>query len=755
MTPENQTDLLENPSLQDLAHQLEVLAKENAVLRGQISLSGSDKLLQKAFTDGALLLRNESNEDYVNRTQETSRKAGEVVEASALAALEEQCKKNVELDRKVSQLENEILPPLRNELARLTADYDKLVQENSVLRDGATSNTLILEQQLKCTQDAEAALRNDFDSLRSQSNAASQFVGATLRRLVDAIENVRADILRAGDKAVVVSSLQRRHQQIVLDHAAAIQNVINDAELSVESEKAKANFLARALDDSNSEVSQKSVLIRTLEISNNALKARIADMEAEERSFNMPSYQDLKRRRLEVDSVAENFVCRRKELIEFWFDGHEKIEILEDEVLSARALRTELHNIQVELLSHKRDRSIAVESVVALSEEVERLRDELIHTRSRALGLESENEALVRELGKLLSSQIGLDEVFAAANAIRVAGEQAAAATTQAVVDPVALQEALQRSQEIRQEIHQLAQRRDELLLCIQLREARLGSLDATVSQLYSGTPAFADSFDQRSLLDELDLLRSELAISANDKQILARDTELKVNELQDLLKAACKTRELQQIQIDAAFFVAHSAVSIANCTSSTVVGQLEVLDRQYNALRKMAEDTILTSLQGQAPTTPQPSDLGTICDALADHIRLMKETIESEGRRHSVHETEYILALLGELRNKEATLSASKQRYDEGIDTLHSRLAQQLEAVRGSWTTSLNQSLSTARGDLTKLEFQILSSTAALPQQPSLQLPVKSTFAANHDWDQRASNIARCTATLAEISQS
>ncbi|CUF98913.1 Hypothetical protein, putative [Bodo saltans] len=730
-------------SIKVLTHQLEVLAKENATLRGQISLSESEKLLQTAFTNGVLQLRNEFAEEHsIHGTSIVHSDTN-----SSIVALEEQCKKNLELDRRVSELESEILPPLRIEVDRLVAECEKLRKENTALREGETSQTLLLEQQLKCSQEAEMTLRNDLDSLRSQSSVTSQFVGATLRRLVDAIENVRADILVAGDKAAVVNSLERRHQQTVLDHASAIQAAIKDAQLSVESVKVQSNFLTSALDESSADISNKLVAIRLLEEGNNKLKARIVEMEAEGRSFDMPTYQDLKRRRLEVDSTAQDFVSRRRELIEFWFDGHEKIEFLEKEAHSARMLNADLHNARAELLAHRRDRSVAVESVVALSDEVERLRAELVQARSRALGLESENEILVRELSKLVASQLSAEEISVAANSIRIAGEQAAAATIQSVVDPVALQEALQRSQEIRQEIHQLAQRRDELLQCIQLRETRLTSLDATILQYQPTTPLSTTSLDQETLLSELDTLRMELATAIHEKHELAHAAEIKVNDLHDLLEAATAKAALQQLQLDASFFTAQSAVSIANCTSTAVIEQLGILDRQYTAIQKMSADAMLASPICQS-NVPQPNDLGTICNVLANHIQFMKEAVETESRRHSVHETEYILALLKELRNNEAMLSTSKQKYDEGLNTLHNRLAHELEAVKSSWSTSLGHSLSSARSDLAKIQYQLLSNPQA-SQQPQLSIAPHQPLLPESSWDQRALTIADCTATL------
>lgn len=728
----------------NVVFQLEVLAKENAALRAQLSLTGSDKLLQHAFAAGASQLQQEFAAAPVCHSDDS-----ELQTNSSLVALQEQCKQNIALSQKISQLDNEVLGPLKSELQRLTSENESLKLENTMLREGETSQTLLLERRLHDSVESEKSLQTDFALFRSRGNAAAQFVGATLQRLVDAVELFRSDIVVAGDKAGVVAALERQIQQILAAHAESLNAVVNDSALEATSEKARADFLQAALDDAKSQSLQHSEALKSLVCENQSLQDRVAALEAEERSFNIPSYQELKRRRLETDATAERFNDRRRELIEFWFDGHERIELLSHELQSAAPLAEELNCVRAELLAQKRDRAISVSSVVALSEEVERLREELIQSRSRSLGLECENDILIRELSKLLASQMEVDELVAVAHAIRLAGEQAAAATTQAVVDPIALQEAIQRSHEIRQEISQLSHRRDEVLQCIQLREARLASLDAMVSQ--SVSEERIENTCDTSLLCELESLRSELLACESGKLSFARDVTNALAGIRKLLDVSEAQKVLLENQIAASQMVARSAASIASQSSAVACEQLEVFERQHRTLNSLIETTTSQATSVTQEATPVTTDFETICTTLGDHLQLMRETVEIESRQHSIHETEYILALLEELNEKEAALSNAKKHYNSELETLHVRLASQIDAIKNSWSTSIGQTLTVAQSDLMKLEHRLLSLNTAIATQPrQIHIPQESDIILPSGWQQRASTIADATAQLA-----
>lgn len=738
------------PAHSAVLRQLEALANENSALRSQLSLSCSEKLLKNAFVQEASELLHElATPAPVTTTIQTESECH-----SLLHALQNQCNMNVELNQKLLQLETEVLLPLRTERERLGQQCEELKRENASLREGESSQTRFLEQQFEQSRRCEASLRRDLDILRNQTKHTSDLVGATLQRLVTSVESSQVN----GGESVTVSSLERQLQNSAVAHAAALEAATNDAGVVAQAEMARANLLECTLDEQKTELSSILAWGRSLECQVETLKNRIAEMEAEERSFNMPSYQDLKRRRLEADAVVADFAGRRKELIDFWFDGHEKIEHFENELQSLESLKSNLKALSGELKMLKRDRAVSVESVVALSAEVERLREELVQVRSRGLGLEAENDALVQELARLLAGRMSPEELNSIAHALRIAGEQAAAATTRSVVDPVALQEALQRSQEIRQEIHHLVLRRDELLQCIRLREARISALDGVAATSATDSPVTSGllfASDHPPMCEELESLRSELRRCLDDKQHLAFEMKMQVGKLHDLLESEKLQNKNLQDQMKAAQLIAHSAVMIASHSSGSIVDQLDVFKSQHAALRAALAKSLEQEdeIRRVRDVSPSSVDLVSLSQKLSDQLTFMRETVESEGRRHAIHETDYILALLGELKNKESSLTDAKRRYEEEIAMAHERLAAKVEAVRKSWNSSLDAAFSDAREGKFKLELRLTSNSAVLPPA-SISIASEGCPAVSSDeerkWSDRASSFSRYVQDLA-----
>ncbi|KEG07393.1 Viral A-type inclusion protein [Trypanosoma grayi] len=379
------------------------------------------------------------------------------------------------LRHRVIQLEEEVAAAT----AAAVVPNDAQLQEEEQQPQPAPA----LLAELRSLRAFDALLRHKLNEMQSRSEAATaeaeklvkDGVDASLvvPRLLERVEELRVTLHRVeAERELLRLQVQESQGRESVQHALREARLEDELELgratiqslleriaALEARVAAATAEAAARTD---DIAQLHSTIETLRVQQTVADETLAS----------------KRRRLEQEMV-DNPDSVRRELVTFWREGREELQQLREEVQGLRAKERLLRSTQEELAQLERTRSTVTSKLVTLAEEIGRVREENQTLRAQYAGLEVERDYLRGSLAAALAHHMEAEDLQRCSETIRDAAAKSAAASSNVVADPQAIQQAMRQSQELKNEVAQLTKQKEKLHRYISLREKRIGALMA------------------------------------------------------------------------------------------------------------------------------------------------------------------------------------------------------------------------------------------------------------------------------------
>lgn len=711
-------------SLQVLLRQVEELGRENAALRLKLELTPSERLLQETLSKDI----QQFVEGSVKEVSAFGNVPAEVEHAHN--ALTEMCTQNLRLEEKISALEREIVPALREERDMLHQRCVELALENEKLTASESVQNKILSKKLEDATQIEIQLRSELTQLSQSYALSTVFVKNRLESIGCGLRD--ANTLKAESASLqhVVTSLQNQINQLHEGHRLELQNLLADHSINLQTINETHLELSTSFDEIKAQmlfyVDKNHELVKQID----TLKRQLEDKTREDEKFDLPGFQELKRRRLEIDQVSARPETIRHELIQFWYDGHERIEKLEEVCKSNGGLKTALAEALERVAELERGRGACVDSVAALTKEVQRLREEVIQLRSDTFGLNAENNALVTHLTKSMSNE-ETNETMNACMQLREKASHFAQLNAQAVADPKAIEAALRQAQELKHEISELVKQKEQLLNIIGMREQRLESLKRTETSILGGVPQVDRDVVATTICDEEG---SSSPSSSMIDPFFARETNTHIHQLEQAVCEARLVRCAHESFLEDMLKVVDGITEVAICFADLASRQVCLIDsvanRQVEATKRIAVLEDRKDNEG----TPHADSIDAITTLLKRQLACIQDAVESESRQHAVAETKYVQALLTELQTEQAFFSSSKRRFEELIKHHPSQLVQRFASVSGVWTAAME-----ARSNQQSAKFNspkdtpIVEAILKIMQKESVAVPLLSEIPSSH----------------------
>lgn len=436
---------------------------ENAVVQAFATGNGED---ESATGDGSqrVLALVETLRALGAQNEELLRQMGEV-----------QTKRVADLNRTVEQLECE-RDTLRYRVQRLEEEAAATARAAS---DDQAPPSLLAE--LRSLRASDALFRQQLEAVQQQGGAAAAAADGLVRdgihaslkvpRLLEQLEGVRASLHEAEtERELLRLQLQESQQR------GGVQHALREAQLKEEvavSQSTVQQLLARvvALEASQAETqATASAHLKTID----QLESTIQSLHAKHAMTDEALAS--KRQRLE-EEILDDPNSVRREYIMFWREGREELQQLREEVQQLRTKERLLRTTQEKLTRMERTRSTVTSKLATLCDEIDRVRKENQSLRAQSAGLEVERDFLRSNLAAAISRHMQEEELQCCCAAIRDAAAKSAAASSSVVADPQAIQQAMQQSQELKNEVAQLTKQKEKLHRYIALREERVNAL--------------------------------------------------------------------------------------------------------------------------------------------------------------------------------------------------------------------------------------------------------------------------------------
>lgn len=486
---------------------IEHLLSENATLKAKLRLSEQQRVIEdvvkeqvsRFLSDASHNLR--TSEAALTCEEETARPSDEKdpgaappMHAAIATALSQLCEDKKKLEEALLTLQTDTVRPLNERV-------DQLQQENSQLQEkvlelemamgAAPAPPLVTE--LRLLRESEGLLREQLRDTQTKSIAAVEKVAkmmrdgaaatAALPEYIHAVAELK-DVLRESHTTQKVLELameerQKRfsvEEELRVAHAEGLQALAEERVAAGLRQLAEAKAREEVL-----EAEKEDILTQLTEC-----QRRVEDLQRE--GSETENALAAKRQRVEQD-VLDNPSSVRGEYIRFWYDGHSTITRLQQRVVELEKKESALKQLQGHVKQQERARQSMTSQLVAVASEVERAREEIQRLRAQYAGLEVERDQLSASLAMTLHGEMGEAELQNCCRMIREGAERAAAASAAVVADPQALQQAMRRAQELKNEVAQLQRQKDKLLRYVQLREERVSSLLEREALRHSGGP--------------------------------------------------------------------------------------------------------------------------------------------------------------------------------------------------------------------------------------------------------------------------
>ena len=654
--------------VEELKQRIDELTAENAELRSQVGQDITDLRIRHCATVIGEALR---------ERREDSRSAADVAAIAALncevdsltfqlnqlhttsslqrARIEEGERELEHLHETLERLEGSVIPNLHAEIREAVEERDELHRQVLQSRTSADSEVASLKAIAEEYTELNGNLRMQLDARESVIQEYSAKLAEFMNSSRSTSTAVKEAQLAVQERTEERDNYKIQLEMAIADHQRTVENVKQDHTLEVDALSRDKNHFKARCEELSIELEKA--------LANLAQQTR-ANSQRDEEAESLPQVGQKRPR----DDGAPAVVAgsrMKEEMIRFWVEGHNDIdelkaviEKLEAKIKAFEAKAGEVRNVLA-------TRSKLVDSLCALTLELERSREECRAVRSQVVAGEAENELLTTHLSMLLEGSMAADELQRCAASVRDSAAKKAAATASIVYDAEALKKAMKDAQTLKHDISQLRNQKELLQRSISDRERALAAVNATLgnARLTARVIMVGNSGVGRITVEDLTAIFRDLQ---SPYQIGAADLEHKNKALQEKASLA----ELQEV-------------------SRSQQRELELLKRELNDLRTDKAFNDKAAAAEAAGLREELAQSQKSLQALGVANRKLKARIEvCEAENSQLSEVSNQLQGTGlqliALFTKELAQSQSQR---EVIRSLRDRLASVEGAAESSWS--------------------------------------------------------------------
>lgn len=446
---------------------------------------------------------------------------------SVSRCVQELCEEKRELEHALHRMQTERVEPLSSELASLRAEHTQLLERYAALEaevtghqqngserppSGSASGELPLEEALPTALLEELRqLRRSDAALREQladTQAVAMQQAETMLQALRQGEGISATVvprlqeqLEQQSCALRESRLSERLAALRLAEAEA-RRTREDEQRAVQRQEWLAFYLAALQGWDHRHVELRGRMTQ-VEEEKAALVAQVQQLQDERAALLLQAQEGeghgggggAKRRRREAleewgENEDEGKVARqeqgsiRQKYLRFWFDGHDTIAQLQQEVQALSEKAAQLRVTKGKLAQSESQQQFTTQKLISLASTIEQLREELRGIRAELAGVRVERDQLQAALSRAFgrgdgdqSPVMSRQELVQCGRQIREAATAAAAASAAVVVDPKVIEEAARTAQQRAAEVERLEKQAEKLLRLIQIREERITAM--------------------------------------------------------------------------------------------------------------------------------------------------------------------------------------------------------------------------------------------------------------------------------------